>query len=785
MMELQVLLYGYIRSFYVNLNYTQGQRHGGTMKFRSPSYLLKLMLFSILIGTIPVILLGTFAYYNSSRTVQDKVNEGNKQLLQQIQMRAEQTLRTIDTSATQLLQSPLVTGAFDKNITNHDFEMVHELFKGISQIQTYELGVKDVFLFSLNKNWIVTSNGVNEYSSPEFRPQLEAFSRMSPGSFWASGSNALPNSYQSIYFVKKYPFNAMNPRGIICVVLSADVMKDFIALQTGKGGSAFILDQQFRVIGHGDRAQLGSGLSEHPYLKALPEAKESSGQYTTELDGEVLTVTYRKSSYNGWSYVSVASNEEVNKQNTIIAWITLLVCMVILLVTLLLAWFGSKKMYSPIQSIYTALTSIPSSSNEGKTDGELQVIGERVEYLIKNHSLIMNELKGQQVQLKEFFVQKLFSGTIQPSDFEGKLSLYGVEKPWPSMCVLAIQIDTLGDTRYEETDRDLLMFAISNIVGELVLPEQRLVPVIKSDCQVTLVGSSKDGLDFKEQMFALSDEIQKAIYQYLHLKVSIGISRPFSTFAETQQALHEAVNSLKYRVGLGQESILFIEDVQPQKSSLNKFPHEGEQALFDAIREGNLEQSELALKHFITELFQPGSQHQDYQLSLLRLLVDLLKFGQELSIPMDRIAEDDATLIQPLFKLRNVTEIEQWFWAKFVHPYIQELDHRRNSQFKHISEAVIEMIQREFDSELTLEKCSARINYHPHYVSRVFRQETGINFGEYVTQYRIDMAKKWLKQSDMKIAEIAERLQYNNSANFIRSFRKMVGMTPGQYREEG
>jgi AraC-type DNA-binding domain-containing proteins len=48
----------------------------------------------------------------------------------------------------------------------------------------------------------------------------------------------------------------------------------------------------------------------------------------------------------------------------------------------------------------------------------------------------------------------------------------------------------------------------------------------------------------------------------------------------------------------------------------------------------------------------------------------------------------------------------------------------------------------------------------------------------------MDMAKKWLKESDLKIVEIAERLQYNNSANFIRSFRKTIGMTPGQYRED-
>jgi len=45
------------------------------------------------------------------------------------------------------------------------------------------------------------------------------------------------------------------------------------------------------------------------------------------------------------------------------------------------------------------------------------------------------------------------------------------------------------------------------------------------------------------------------------------------------------------------------------------------------------------------------------------------------------------------------------------------------------------------------------------------------------------MAKKWLKETDMKISEIAERLNYANSTGFIRTFRKLTGMTPGQYRE--
>lgn len=755
------------------------------MKLRSLSFLWKMLLFSVLIGTLPVIVLGAFSYYNSSQTVQEKVNEGNKQLLRQMQTGVEQMLRTVDNSATQFLQSPVVNQVFAKPISNEDFEMVHELYKGIATIQTYELGIREIYLYSLDHHWMVTSTGVNEYASPGFSSELESFSREQPGSFWSmSRSNDSENSAGAIFFVKKIPFNAANPKGIIGVELTPDVIQRRMAIQNGNLGNAFILDRNFNSITVRNSDLISENDSDESYLKQLQETESATGQYVSKLEGKAVTVTYRKSSYNGWIYVSVASNEQINEQNRIIGWITILVCFAISAMTLVLAWFGSRRMYRPIRSIHAALAAIGTAREREEPLGELQVIGERVNDLIRNQSHMMNELQGQQTQLKEFFMHKLMAGEIGHADFEEKLGWYGIAQTWPCMNLIAIQIDTLQDTRYEEANRDLLMFAINNMVGELVPQSIRLEPVVVTDMQVTLLGSSKSGLELKEELFILSTRIQKAISEYLGISVSIGISRSFGSFARTRESLHESETALKFSVGLGQESILFIEDVQPKNHDVGMFPQDKEQALFDAMRSGNIVQAEIELKQFIIELFPSNTSFQDYHLSLLRLLVDILRFGHELSISTESTTEDESSLIQSVFKLRNVKEIEHWFWAFFVKPYTCELELRRETQFKHISEAVTDMIHREFDQELTLESCAARINYHPHYVSRVFRQETGINFGEYLTQYRMDMAKKWLKETDMKIAEIAERLQYNNSANFIRSFRKFVGTTPGKFREE-
>lgn len=59
-----------------------------------------------------------------------------------------------------------------------------------------------------------------------------------------------------------------------------------------------------------------------------------------------------------------------------------------------------------------------------------------------------------------------------------------------------------------------------------------------------------------------------------------------------------------------------------------------------------------------------------------------------------------------------------------------------------------------------------------------------MTFSDYLLMYRFQMARKWLIETDMPIKDIAQKLQYNNPQNFIRSFRKQEEMTPGQYRSK-
>ena len=126
--------------------------------------------------------------------------------------------------------------------------------------------------------------------------------------------------------------------------------------------------------------------------------------------------------------------------------------------------------------------------------------------------------------------------------------------------------------------------------------------------------------------------------------------------------------------------------------------------------------------------------------------------------------------------------MRNFFIKRLMDPVMDILSEAGSSQDQ-ITEQVIRIIEEEYASDLSIESCAARLNYHPTYIWRVMRNKLGTTFQEYLLAHRMKIAKQWLVETDITVMEIASRLRYNNAQNFIRSFKKQTGTTPGNYRE--
>jgi two-component system response regulator YesN len=70
------------------------------------------------------------------------------------------------------------------------------------------------------------------------------------------------------------------------------------------------------------------------------------------------------------------------------------------------------------------------------------------------------------------------------------------------------------------------------------------------------------------------------------------------------------------------------------------------------------------------------------------------------------------------------------------------------------------------------------------YLSRIFKQNTGVRFRDYKLTLKINEAKALLKKTGYNIDQISEKLGYQNTESFIRMFKKIAGTTPTKYRRK-
>ncbi|MFB7816899.1 response regulator transcription factor [Paenibacillus chitinolyticus] len=99
-------------------------------------------------------------------------------------------------------------------------------------------------------------------------------------------------------------------------------------------------------------------------------------------------------------------------------------------------------------------------------------------------------------------------------------------------------------------------------------------------------------------------------------------------------------------------------------------------------------------------------------------------------------------------------------------------------------EVALQYIKAHYSEDLSLERMASVVFLNPVYFSQLFKQKTGQGYKEYVTGLRLEQAKQLLCNPQLKLAEIAERVGYQDVRHFTQVFRKKFMQTPTEYRQE-
>ena len=78
---------------------------------------------------------------------------------------------------------------------------------------------------------------------------------------------------------------------------------------------------------------------------------------------------------------------------------------------------------------------------------------------------------------------------------------------------------------------------------------------------------------------------------------------------------------------------------------------------------------------------------------------------------------------------------------------------------------------------------SEKIGYEYSYLSNLFSSETGQTIEHYIIAQKVEKVKEWLSYNELTLSEMAWRLSYSSTAHLSNQFKKVTGMTPGEFKK--
>ncbi|NBD27358.1 response regulator [Paenibacillus glycinis] len=189
-----------------------------------------------------------------------------------------------------------------------------------------------------------------------------------------------------------------------------------------------------------------------------------------------------------------------------------------------------------------------------------------------------------------------------------------------------------------------------------------------------------------------------------------------------------------------------------------------------------------AVQRMFAEIERVRPPYEDLVQFVANLLYTAVQKVDGLLDELVKLTPPGVGVYQSVADFFNLTELKERI-LHLLELSLYRLASLRKEGGNRIIETVKQMIQQDYDKDLELSELSEKVFLNPSYLSTLFKQETGLTITQYVLQLRMMKAKELLKKRlDLKVYEVGEQVGYPDCIYFNKVFKKMVGITPREYR---
>lgn len=403
-----------------------------------------------------------------------------------------------------------------------------------------------------------------------------------------------------------------------------------------------------------------------------------------------------------------------------------------------------------------------------------------------NLEMLKMNYKSSLPLIKERFLNYWIEDYVAKEMIEENLQLLKLDIGHKDLAVAIIRPD---DLIKKETDlqllknKSLMKVAILNVCEEVAQLHEVGILFMKMNEMVLIIPLDKEETaKSSHRIFACLDQIRITVEKYLNTTVTIGVGNVCRDKTILYKTYASALTALDYSIMLGNNKIIYIEDIEPVHVNDITFEEGDERELLTAIRVGRNDKIEAAIDKVLTKMEGVQVALGDYQMYIVEVFSSITKLIKNMELDMSKISPGEGNFFGTISAFRTKNEIKEWLTRVCI-KIAEELHLKRASSKNDIIERAKEYIHHNYwDENLSADKLCTFLHISPNYFSSLFKKETKFTFTSYLTQIRIEKAKELLRNTDLKAFDIGNRVGYAEGHYFSYVFKKTTGIAPTEYR---
>lgn len=709
-------------------------------------------------------------YSNAVTSLREEIEQSSIYNLEQVRNMTDERLSELVTLSARISLDPRLT----PYMVSHPYyggEATDELrkYKANSAI------VEELFVYYKNKDMLYSTNG--SYSINALIQNSDQIKQLGKENLLNDLQTDLPliravdGGNLILYLIPIAP-NSEKPHGTVMFFIEESTMINMIRNILGEvEGNVYIFNK--------DGETIASNTSDDSVAVAevLSLSNGPAGVDTVQMEGNDYSMVSVDSEVSGWTFVTVMDQNQFFGKLNNVQFIMVSFLIGLFIVGLILAIVFGKNQYKPIQNLFAITHKGKKSPQLYRGENELEKIGKSFNTLFEDHELLNETIDLHQPFAREQFLVRLLKGNYKDSK-EIDLIMATLNLSFKEGSYFVAIVNFEAGTFCEENvkEKDIIVQMVSTIPLENAVAYA--IDLLYSDSIAVVISTITPLQNVrKEELEKSFRRIQAGMKDFIVTVPTIGVGQPCDNKTKMNRSYIEALATIEYTFSKPQGSIIFFEDIETESNHLLGYLKEEQITYVQSLKQGDQTVASEMLQDMFEALGSRGLSINEIKCISFDIINTTLKTVSELGF------DNHLTDVNQLIDFKSISELHRQL-QHIVDVVCEEVEKKKDSHNSKLRDEVITFIQENYkDYEISLESVAQKFHLSVSYLSRFIKEQTGETFTQLIQNLRIRFVKKQLIETNKPIKDIVVQVGYKDVANFIRKFKKIEGVTPGQYRK--